>query len=196
MLAEGLASGIGGIIGNIVQGDLAKKAQYRQQEFQERMSSTSHQREVADLRAAGLNPILSANAGASTPAGAGMDIPNVGQTIQSGVSSALQAKQIKGAYDQAVQQTENLRKTNELIAQQIQTETANARGKAAEASQLEITADFMRRNPNWPQFLKALSPVIQPISSVAGAMLGGKAVGKGLQKAAAPSFQTVITGGS
>jgi hypothetical protein len=43
--------------------------------FQERMSSTSYQRAVEDMKKAGLNPILAfANGGASTPGGSGATI--------------------------------------------------------------------------------------------------------------------------
>lgn len=66
------------LIGGVLQNNSAKAQAKRQMEFQEDMSNTSYQRQMEDMRLAGLNPILSAKmGGASTPTGAAAPVQNV-----------------------------------------------------------------------------------------------------------------------
>lgn len=106
------------LLGNKASAKSVKK----QMEFQERMSNTAHQREIADLKAAGLNPILSAsNSGASTPSGA---------------SYTAQVPDLTGAYNQSSSTAADV-STKKTQRNKMRTEmdAVNASAKATQAAE-------------------------------------------------------------
>lgn len=117
----------------------------KNREFQERMSSTSHQREVEDLRKAGLNPILSAGGGgASSPSGA---MPNI-RSIAEGASAsatgvarmAADLGKIKADTALSKQQTKNTKANEKLI---------DASLPGVEAQSISAQADSFSAHNRW-----------------------------------------------
>ena len=83
VIGAALISGAAGLIGGRSRNKAAQRAAANQMAFQKEMSNTAYQRGMADMKNAGLNPILAGKmGGASTPGGATYQPENVGMAAQ------------------------------------------------------------------------------------------------------------------
>ena len=91
-VGQAIASGAMGFF----QLDQARREATKQRDFQREMSNSAYQRAMADMRRAGLNPILAGKlGGASTPAGAMAQVPDLQGAAGSVISNAVQAQQLR-----------------------------------------------------------------------------------------------------
>ena len=171
----------GGLIGGYGQYRANKEtaaSTARQMAFQERMSNTAHQRQMADMKKAGLNPILSGKyGGASSPAGASYVAQNIGGAATQGaaqVSSArASAEQARSTRINADIKNRTLQylKSNNLTMEQIQYTVKNVLGSKI-LNTFEMAGQGRANELKGPY--KQLGLVMERSLREAGIMKGGR----------------------
>lgn len=129
---------IGSTIGKVTDNIFAQNAADKNRDWQQWNITHAHQNEVADLRAAGLNPVLSAGGtGAAVGSGSVADTPKFGDTFSSAADT-----EAKKASATAAEQTAKLSAVQQaLVREQIKKTAAETIGAAADARRVSAIAD-------------------------------------------------------
>lgn len=144
----GWFSKLGGAVLGAVGGVIANRQQKKQFDANYELANAQlynqHQIEVDDLRKAGLNPILSANAGNSTfGAASGGSYENIGSSANSGYMMAQQAKNLEVQNDAINAQIEKTRAEASNVLQDTKLKSAQTSQVEGETTLIPLRAENM-----------------------------------------------------
>nr|WAE43419.1 MAG: DNA pilot protein [Microviridae sp.] len=182
---------VGEIAGGLVSSAVGVYESEKNRSWQEHMSNTAHQRETADLRAAGINPILSAGgSGASTPSGAVITpdnpargvaqnyVGNKSLALQQNLNSAQQHVMDMQAYREATQGGVNEKSADLLDAQimheYIKAKQTSALTKGIVSDNVGKMIDARVAGSAIGAPLKFIEKILSPLQTGAKILRGGK----------------------